>query len=91
MLNKYYKDHWKVQTIGSRTLAYARARWHEQQEELYPIRSDYESELAYDCAVEDWERNIGDSEFVRFVGGTHKVYDKTGKVQFVLEPWSEVS
>lgn len=87
---KYYKDHWKVQTIGKRVLAYARERWHEQQNELYPVRSDYESEFAYDCAVQNWERNYGDSEFVPFVNGTHKVYDKDGRIRFVLEPWFEI-
>ena len=90
MFNKYFKDHKKVQTIGKRTLEYARARWHEQQLELFPVREDYESDFAYECAVDEWYRDIGDSEFVYHVNGQHKVYNRDGKLMFVLEPWSEV-
>ena len=91
MANRYFEDHKKVQTIGKRTLAYARDRWHEQQEELFPKRDDYDSDFAYECAVDEWYRYSGDSEFVYHVNGHHMVYSQDGRLMFVLEPWSEIS
>lgn len=86
--NKYYKDHWKVQTIGQRTLEYARKLWHEQADRNYPVREDYDTDFAWECAVDEWSREW-DTEFVRFVGGVHLVYNNEGKLLFVLNPWSE--
>lgn len=88
--NRYFEDHKKVQTIGTRTLEYARNAWHKQAEESYPNRDDYDTDFAWECAIDDWNREW-DTEFVRFVGGVHLVYNKMGSVQFVLEPWSEMS
>ena len=88
MLNRKYKDHQKVQTIGRRTLEYARNLWHKNADECFPKKEDYETYFAWECAVDQWYRDW-DSEFVPFVNGKHLVFNDKGRLQFVLEPWSE--